>query len=454
MHARSGGRRGAIQNGKKQTMSKSRKEIQEQLQKDEVAETLQNIADNLRANRSLLITIGVVILVGALAILGVRSYRDSKLSDSNAKMTAAFQSYQEFVNQTDPQQREELLKSAVAKADQLATNHAGSRLGREALYLKGNIYYEANKYPEAQKAYQAYLDKAETDAERAKAQIALGYANENEAFFIPAPKRPDKLRIAMTHFVQAADAAAGGNKANPAEPYLYYYALLGQARIHELLNEDAKAIEIYELVLKRPEPVTPDKDQETQGSENMLAEMIRRQIREAEGQMSFQATARLRLDRLRSTPQGQAPVTTEVKAEPAAAAPAQAAPAVSTPAATPAVTAAPTPAPTAAATPAPTKTPEPTATPTPEPTKTPETTPTPSPTPEPTKTPTPEPTPTPTPEPTKTPTPTPTATPTPSPTPSPSPTATPTASPTPSPEAKPAAPAGGDAKTTGSAPKQ
>ena len=98
----------------------------------------------------------------------------------------------------------------------------------------------------------------------------MGYAYENEAYFIPASagqRQLEKINIAMSHYDKALKLTEGGDKNKPAQPYLYYYTLLCLARLNELRNDPAstaKAIEIYNQVLKsRPVPVPQtNKDKE------------------------------------------------------------------------------------------------------------------------------------------------------------------------------------------------
>lgn len=303
-------------------MSKTRRDIQEQLQKDEVAESLQNIADFFRQNSKQLIVIAVVAVVGFLIIFGLRSHRENVLAETNNRFAMVLRNYQSLASITDDKERDKALKEVVSAADTLADAYPDTKLGREAIYVKGNALYQCDKFADAEKAYDAYLAKATSDEERAKAEIAIGYAMENESFFIPsnaAQRRLDKMNVAETHYQKAMELATGQDKSNPAYPYLYYYGLLCMARLNELRNDKVsteKAIAIYQQIMKdRPVPVPTAKEKENRPEQDMLTQLVRRQLEEAEGQLSFQATAKLRLDRLQAAPEkGPAKVTTEVKA--------------------------------------------------------------------------------------------------------------------------------------------
>jgi tetratricopeptide (TPR) repeat protein len=351
-------------------MSKMQKDIQDELRKDEVAETLQRIGENIQAYRNLLITMAIIIVAGVLITFGLRSHQETVARESNAMLAGVIQRYEGLVSQPDAKQREDLLKQLVDSANSLADTYPDTKLGREALYIKGNAYYQMDRFVDAEKAYKAYLEKAANDEEKARGEIALGYTAENWSFMSPAKERQEKVNAALDHYTKAASLAEGGDKAHPAYPYLYYYAVICQARVNELLPGKTKeAMALYEEVLKnRPEPVVKSEDKEARGEQDMLMQFVRRQLDEVSGQMSLQATAKMRLDRLKSAPLSAPPVMTEVKASAApASAPAVKAgvpAAVKAPAqatAKPAATAAPTAKPTAAPTAAPVQTAKPAA---------------------------------------------------------------------------------------------
>lgn len=292
-------------------MSKARNLVQKDLQRDEVAESIQNTVDTIRQNRNKLITILVLILVGVILVTAVRSHNMRVLDESNRLMGTALDRYAELQRASEAAPRKDALTAIITSTDTLMDSYAGTKLAREALYLRGSAYYSMDKFTEAQKAYQAYLDQAKNPEEHARGEIALAYTYENESYLDKTKSRDTNVDNALNHFGSAA-VAAKGDGATPAYPYLYYYALLGQARIFELKGKDAEAIKIYSQILKdRPAPVAA-----AQNAKNDLAEseammkMVNEQIANQEAQLSFQATAKLRLERLQATTSTSAPATT------------------------------------------------------------------------------------------------------------------------------------------------
>lgn len=279
-------------------MAKSQKYTHEQLQKDEVAESLQHIVLWLHRNKRRLLWTALLILATIVIGYGWRSHQARLRMRSNALMEEALLHYQALTNQTEPGQRETAMEDAVASARALVEQYPNTPLGREAHYLMAKAYYEMGRFEPARQAYQAYIDAAETRPQRARGEIGLGYAHENESFFMTdLVARTDKLDTALGHYESALRLA-------PPESFLYYYALLSQARIYDLTGQDDQARERYQRIIdERPAPAEtalPDARPQRQPNDPMARQLLDR-IRQAERQLSLAATARLRLQRLEAT---------------------------------------------------------------------------------------------------------------------------------------------------------
>ena len=305
-------------------MSKKRKDIEEQLQKDEVAESIQELTQWVRTNRAWMISAILLILVFVVGKAIWASHRETVLRETNALMNDVLMSYAQVEGAKEDVQREEGMKSLMSATARLIDSYPGTKLAREAQFVKGKAYYALDKFQEAQKTFQEYVEKAPNDEERSRGEIALAYAFENNSFLVPPASQKNLLDQAATHYSLAENYAQGPDAAQPAWPYLYYYALMGRARILEVTNKPQEAIKIYEKVIAdRPVPIPPEaKDEKNPSAESdPIMKFVTREIENRSAQISFQATAKLRLERLKATPTGPAQTTATAQAVNSEAAP-------------------------------------------------------------------------------------------------------------------------------------
>lgn len=271
-------------------MAKARIKItEEELQRDEVAESLQEGLDWVRENRVKLIAVAVLV-VGALGGgLFWRGYRAQIEQDTSAILNGAFTIFDRIPSMQDAAERDRQLKDLVTDLQtRVVDRYADSPMALRAIYLQGNCLYYMDDLKGAQDAFSRFLDRAEEPTDVARGRMALGNAIENEFYFTNDQKR---LQEAYDQYQQAGSAAPPGS-------YLRIEAKMAGARIQELTSNDADALEIYrEVLAERPLPnAAPDRKPESQG--NALFEMAREQIDRQLESVSFHATARLRSERI------------------------------------------------------------------------------------------------------------------------------------------------------------
>jgi tetratricopeptide (TPR) repeat protein len=274
----------------------------EQVQHDEVAEGVHEAVVFVQKHFVLLILIVVGILVVGLGLVTKRS-RDSRVaSEINLAVTQAMFQLGEIGASTDSAQRVAAAQPIVTKMDELIAKYPDDVLARQALFLKGRALYESDQFEAAQEAYNQFINQAPTEEAAARGDMALGYAYENQSFLVDSGDRQtDLLTAALGSYNRAAGRVPGS--------YIYYYALMGQARVNELLQKPELAIALYQEVLdERPLPGSQvvETDVEGAGGENAeLMDMIRQSLKEMESQMSFQKTAQLRLAQLKGVDAGE-----------------------------------------------------------------------------------------------------------------------------------------------------
>ena len=278
-------------------MAKDKRKLShEELQRDEVAEGVHHSLVWVIDHRNLVIVVVLMVLAAVLVLTAYASHKAKVRGESSAMLVQGVNYLSRLESEETPEQRKEAFEGAITRADTVLDAFAGSSLAPEALFLKGRSDYAMDDFEQAQAAYEQYIDEAGSKTEQARGEIALGYAYENDAFF----KEDPAIRRARVESAQARYDRAMALV--PDNSYLYTYAMLGKARTYELLGDNELAIELYETVIKdRPAALADETDAETEDAEDDGPEQfLRKTIEEYEAQLSFEATAKLRLERLQS----------------------------------------------------------------------------------------------------------------------------------------------------------
>lgn len=280
-------------------MAKKLKITKQELEQDEIALTVQTLAQKASANRSrLLVLAGAVILVVAVGY-GYSSYRRQAVEEGSQTLNLANQLFTQLPTMQSEEDRTKGLTNVINSLQNLIDQRPGSRAAHAALYLKGNCHYYMDEYDQAQKAYTDYTNDATDDEDRARGVLALASAQENKFYF--NPKQVNLLDEATASYEKAENLAPKGS-------YLQYTALLGKARILELRSRDQEAIEIYERIVKeRPSPikiVAAAPESEADGKKPLdFGEMLRNQINQSLEPFSLEAAAKMRLESLKGASQ-------------------------------------------------------------------------------------------------------------------------------------------------------
>lgn len=290
----------------------------EQLDHDAVAEGLHEGIVWTRRHRNLLIGLGIGLLAVLVGAFLVTKRNASQRVAVNALLGSALSAAARVQTSEDADLRAQSLTELETSVKALNEQYAGNPLATEGLFLLGNAYYRADDFAKAQDYYSQYVSKASDGEAKARGEIAMGYAAENESFIKTAQgsaEQVQKLEQALGHYETALQLA-------PAKGYLHYYALLSKARMLELTAKPDEAIAIYEQILADRPAETSQATEKTEGDLTGILQMFREQINERESQLSFAATARLRLDRLTATEQVASPQISTPQPAAEAAAPA------------------------------------------------------------------------------------------------------------------------------------
>lgn len=273
-----------------------RRITRQELERDELAESIQDLRQTFMANRLKIGIIAGAVILALVVILGYSAYRSRVVTESSQILNSANVLFSELPGLQDEGERTKRLQAMVGSLQDLVDRYSDSEAARTALFLKGNCYYYMDDLAKAQQTFEKYLSNSSTAADKARGEIALGYTLENQFYFDDTKKK--KLDEAITHYDFAVSSA-------PAKSYLYYSALMNKARILELTSRDADAIKIYKQIMEeRPAPRATAANKK-QSDEEMfkggLVGFVEKQVQTRLEPLSFFATAKLRVDQLEAT---------------------------------------------------------------------------------------------------------------------------------------------------------
>jgi tetratricopeptide (TPR) repeat protein len=198
---------------------------------------------------------GVLALLAILLVATqVSQSRATKQHDATTRLVTAAQRYMTVVltPEVTAEQAESVLSDAIAICDQLRVDYPGIPQSHRAAYIAGNCFYERALHslgPEgtpravelvdqAFNRYNAYLDEATVDVDRAEALIAIASCLENRSFFTGDV---EAMKSAVNQLREAARLGKG--------TYLEAQALIGVGRCQESLGLTDEARQTYREVL-------------------------------------------------------------------------------------------------------------------------------------------------------------------------------------------------------------
>src|SRR5687768_6701166 len=107
-------------------MSKTRRAIEQELQRDEVAESVQQTIDSIRRHRNTIIAMVVLLLAAVIITSAVRGHQENVKRETNALMEKGLSAYNALIGATDDKQRDEQMKSLNTAMDTLIQDYSGT----------------------------------------------------------------------------------------------------------------------------------------------------------------------------------------------------------------------------------------------------------------------------------------------------------------------------------------
>jgi tetratricopeptide (TPR) repeat protein len=273
------------------------------LKRDEIQDAGKSLLGYLDTHRNQILVAALVLVVLILTARVGQAVVAARHEKAGSMLVRAQEQVLAAVASGDPAERRKMLESAADYCDELRRDYPSMRAGTEAFYVKGDSFFHRQEYDQAISSYQNYISRAQSAADKAKGNIAIGYAYENRFFLTPANK--DLLKQALDYYGRAQELATAKNG---RRTYQAYQAMLAMARLYRVSGETAKAVETYKTIVKeRPfYDADEDKPAKKEGSENNPEETkreaqiqeVRKDIHRAEAAHSFEATARAALEEL------------------------------------------------------------------------------------------------------------------------------------------------------------
>ncbi len=194
--------------------------VKQEAKRNEVAVFLNKLLNYFLENRERTYTFLTVL--GALIVLGIFFlFYFIRINEQCLEQLSMAQSY---VFRNTPQQ-------ALPITEKILKNFSYSRYIPDAIYLQGEIFYQLQKYPEAEQSYQKFLKKYGSKPMSPLSLAGLGHAQEEQG----------KYQEALASYQKFLD--------KHGENFLAGDMFQSEARVYELLNQPQKAKEVYEKIV-------------------------------------------------------------------------------------------------------------------------------------------------------------------------------------------------------------
>jgi predicted negative regulator of RcsB-dependent stress response len=216
------------------------------LKHDEMADIGEKLSAWYERNQRMVTTLLAVLLVALVGWKVYDRWHDSRLATANIRYGTILTNYQTAIGQTEEKERKELFNTVLTEAERFIDQYGRLEIAEAVQLIRGNAhYYLAATYandatqakPERQKAleaFQKYLSMADTNQEKAVAQLAIGNVLENQLF---TEKNVDLQRDVLTAYDEAIRLGKG--------TYLESEAKMAKGRLLTALEgrqDDAKRL--------------------------------------------------------------------------------------------------------------------------------------------------------------------------------------------------------------------
>jgi tetratricopeptide (TPR) repeat protein len=254
----------------------------------------------LKQNANKIITVLAIIFAVYAGFALLNQRREAKRAEASNMLFSAYQDFDRgLLSPWASAERVTAMESARRKAEEIIKKFPGESVTRNALFLKANTYYfqgdlfgSAINTQQAIAVFQQYNDEAARSndpMERAAAQLALGYAQENLSILMGQDEQQSRAALvaALNHYKTVEDQVGS------AAGFLLYEAKNARARILATVGQRDEAIALYKEVLRSRHTEVPLPDETASQRARILYS-----LQMLAGQFTTGATARIQLQRL------------------------------------------------------------------------------------------------------------------------------------------------------------
>lgn len=190
------------------------------------------IADFIRANRTLILSIGIAIVVAIVAIGLYTSISDNIATASSRAMDLADQKLQQWSQETDEQKKAEEETALISEFDTIAKKWPKTLAAQRSLLRKAALFSQKKEYAEAEKiALDAFSRKKNSYAAPLALELAAVSAEE-----------AGNIDSAIAHYTLLTKNYA---KDNPTVAHAYF----NLGRLQESKKEYKNAVANYEKIV-------------------------------------------------------------------------------------------------------------------------------------------------------------------------------------------------------------
>lgn len=285
-------RRRAARRPKKLTVAAKRQHLtREELERDEVADTIESFIKTVRENRMKILVALITLLLLIVGTQSLSGYRQRVAEETSQSMKEAQALIDQAVFSTTTEERDAKIDEAAKVLKSVIADRAGTDWELKATLVLGGAYLLRDDFAGAETTFGEYLATASDPEDRARGHIGLGNTYENRRF---TTENAEDLEAALKQYRSAQGVAPEGS-------YLIAHAQIAEGRALEFAGRTEEARAIYLAVIEsRPAPRTREESETTEfgATGSLFLDMALNQAFENEGALSYREQARLRLERI------------------------------------------------------------------------------------------------------------------------------------------------------------
>ena len=211
--------------------------IKEHMEVDEFEVYVEKIIKWIKNNTNTLIIIAILISLTVIGTTYYHTQKEAKSVEAQSILDETMNLYNSLLMETDNTKIEELSTQIGENSESLASAFKGYTQATEAVFIKGKALFHQNKFDDAIKVFNEYINIAKKSEDKAKGYLAIGYTLENKAFL---NNDNTIYEEAIKNYNKAADLGQ--------ESYIKLEALYNIGKIYKNSGKKELALEAFEKI--------------------------------------------------------------------------------------------------------------------------------------------------------------------------------------------------------------